>query len=519
MNIQQPNNFDKFNCVIDNMIIQINKFKTFEQTVDGYINEIVNRNNFIINNFNNNTYEYQNFNENFYENTNENINDINQLSNENLCRDFINSNEPKINRLDLNGKIEYKRINEEKDLNNFSFKYDQNIIDRYINIDLLKNKGIDEFKSIFNSNINTLINILKEKVKDNLEGENYLVHYNDFNLYHKYNDIESNTITGRVYPSIFMKYSDVKTFRDNSKVQVINVNDIKDLNVKSLMTYINFNWYIYVYKQLYSVQKSNQIIYNNKNNALFRLFYTTRLDDTCLNVNFNASQNKNEILGFQFYLSKVESNNIVNFMFLTSCPILVSINAKSNRNVSSNRKKISNYSKGCTLTYFLNNTIYRRYGKADFSTDIILGPSVQSEFKNGENIKPDLLEYKFINKITFIDDVNIIIILVIPFIVNSSREACYKYDIIIKFYNKENHRYERTLTGNDFFIYEEFVTKFIDCIANDNFNGFNYKGVPAALEKNGLEVPPIINFDKIIIDNTKKLETSKLLGIYGENMQ
>lgn len=523
--MQEENNellrFKQLESFANGIVNESIKFKQFETSIDNVIAGIIDKynRNIIISNENNNYDDrigesindyagYHNQNNDFL-----NTGDINKINNNDLYISYIEKNKNKsANRSDIS-VLRYSTLNKEKkDINNFGFVIHTNIISRYVNVSLMSKNVNDSI--YFDIEMSSSMSELKKALLDllnrnNLIKENddyYMVKYNGFNLLHKYNDTVDNTITGRVYPSTFVKYLDVKTFKHN-KIQVIDTMNIKNNLIRTLMTSINFNWYIYVYQKLYIVQKSSDILYINRNNSLFRLFYTTRTEDTSLNVNFNSSHDKNNILGFQFYLSKTESNNIVNFMFLTTCPILVSVNAKSNRNVSSNNYSISNYGKKCTLSYILNNKMYRRYGEINISTDVILGPSL---YTDTNEIRGDLIEYKFINKMVFTDELNTIVILVIPFIVNSSREACYKYDIIIKFYRK-NKTLECTLTGNDFYIYEELVTKFIECIQKENFNEFEYKGFPAAFDNNGLVIPPITDFDKIIVDNKREISNESLI--------
>ena len=411
-------------------------------------------------------------------------------------------------------------------------------INRYKSLSYLNEKEINiplfEFKTKKGRNSNnTELNCTtnsKELLKGYLNGIDnnciFIVNYgigidDNFTYPHYIDEIYNNndlkvSITGRAFQSVFNKLINLSSLKIN-KIQTIDFNKINDNQVKSLMKNIFVPWYIYLYAYVYnSTITSNEII-KSKDNLIFKLYYTTIKNSSCMNVNFNIETNINTISGFANYFNKSESNNFINIMFLTQPRVLLTSKTKGQRgskNILLNNCMISYINPKSKIEYrYTPQSIYRRHGKAKYRNQVILGPSkrtnninfLPSKEKNKEKILGNTnFEYKYINSIEFEDDKNKIEILVIPYIVNQKREDCYKYDIFISFYTKEDQLISR-LYGEDFFIYEECVNDYIECLHSNDFSGYIQNNIPAAIESTSTIIPPVLNIDNIILEKGKEI--------------
>lgn len=479
----------KLNYIPGNQINQINQLENNE----------INQNNEILNQYLQNYIE-ENQNNEIGEIQNNQINEINENQQE---QQLINEQNFKDNYIE---NYKYKNIlvnNNDliNDMNNFiNEDNDINII-RYNELNSLNDKN------------KSLIDIMKQyKPKDNNNFKE--IKYNDnLNYIHKtFNnekDYENYQTTGRIFPSVYNKFSYLNIGKENY-IQVINIDNIKDLNIKNLMLYFNISWYLRIkdhYK--FSNEINAKYLFENKNLLLFRLLYTTIKDKPSMNVNITSKTKLSDIHGFTSYVKKIIANNNICFMFLSNPPILITIKSNSQRN---SQEQITSVG---TLTYIKDNKIYRRYGNISISNNYIIGFAN----KNNKNKENNNIEYKYINKIIFEDSINIIEIEVIPYIINNKREDCYEYEILINFKNK-NNEIEKILITREFFIYEECIREFLKNILPINFKDYKRLGIPAALNSEGLKVPPILGIDNIIIENTKSLDDKTLIKeIYKEDYE
>lgn len=308
--------------------------------------------------------------------------------------------------------------------------------------------------------------------------------------------VQDRFITGRYAPTLLNKINTTESALQK-KSQVIDFKSIKNKDVRILMQALDIDYYTYV-AQSKSIQPENykQMLLSNRQNLIHRLLYTTRLNNTSLNVNFSLQNDVDSIAGLPSYGMKSRANNLIGIMLLTNPPILISLTSKSHRGI----KTI--YEKYGTLSYVQSisnkNTVIRRHGKIVLQNRVIIGKSIRDNNADDLTDGCSNLEYKWINEILFVDGDYTVLIQIIPYLVNQSREDCYKYDIIAIFY--QNGIFRECHTGHDFFIYEEGVNDYIQCLSNGGFNGFKRDVIPAALSDMGVCIPPITNMDKIFSD-------------------
>ena len=74
----------------------------------------------------------------------------------------------------------------------------------------------------------------------------------------------------------------------------------------------------------------------------------------------------------------------------------------------------------------------RRHGKIVLQNRVIIGKSIRDNNADDLTDGCSNLEYKWINEILFVDGDYTVLIQIIPYLVNQSREDCYKYDILYK---------------------------------------------------------------------------------------
>ena len=313
-------------------------------------------------------------------------------------------------------------------------------------------------------------------------------------------------ITGRYASTLLNKINTVSSVSPGKFYsQLIDFEGIENDDVRILMKAFDINYYVCLAKENYeksdecrkTSNEYRETFKSNRSNLIYRLLYTTRLNGTSLNVNFNLENNINVIVGLPSYGIKSRPNNLIGIMLLTNPPILVSLTSKPHRGSKTIYRKSGNLSYVSSIGG--RKKVIRRHGELVLQNRVIIGKSIRDDGQAVITDNCSNFEYKWINEIIFVDGDYTVLIQIIPYIVNESREDCYQYDVVAFFYSKGE--LSQTLTGHDFFIYEEGVNDYITWLSAKELYNFTKDVIPAALKEGGVCVPPITNMDKIFRDN------------------
>lgn len=290
--------------------------------------------------------------------------------------------------------------------------------------------------------------------------------------------------------------------------------------MRKLIKNFNVSWYIYAIDNNKKFSEHRVVInstslYNERNRLLCKLYYTTIRDSPSLNVNVNVTTSLSAIAGLPSYAMKSLPNNLVNVMLMTDPPILFTTKSRGSRCF---KTSCSNYG---TISYIHDNRLYRYHGLIEFSNEIVIGPCVsnnpnivavpegKSEPERYTNVKKENIEYKYVNKILFITAKLKVLVYIIPYLVNENMEKCYKYECTVLFYNNMDNLI-KCLSTKDFFVYEECISEFAKCVTKRDFSNYFFNGYPAAIDSEGMAIPPVLNIDEFNAEQEVDLKTSRL---------
>ena len=101
------------------------------------------------------------------------------------------------------------------------------------------------------------------------------------------------------------------------------------------MKAVDVQWYKFVAKKRNVILKlDDDSNLKDRSKLIHRLLYTTILQRTCINVNFNMATSEDALLGIEGYNAKISPNNIFGLMILTNPPVLFTMVSNAQRGIN-----------------------------------------------------------------------------------------------------------------------------------------------------------------------------------------